>query len=218
MSAPQTASLARPFNFDTVFDGDRVIAPVRAKRSFTPEEVEAIRSEAFSAGERSAVAEAERAAANAMAEVLRSVRRAMDALAAVAHEHRVGSAELAVTSARKIADAALERFPSAPVEATLAALAREIEAMPRLVVRCSTEDPARLEADLARIAEAAGYPGQIVLKPEPGPTDAGFIFDWGDGRAAFDPVSAAARIDAALKAALAADGLHAEPLISGDAP
>jgi flagellar assembly protein FliH len=208
-----SAAPHRPFLFDTVFDGDRVIQPSRPKRSFTLEEVEAARTEAYAAGERSATAEAERAAAAAAADATGRVREAMAALSAVAHGHRVDSAELALTCARKIAGAALDRFPHAPVEAALAALAREVDAVPRLVVRCAAADPARLEADLHRIAEAAGYPGQVVLKPEPGPPDGGFSFDWGDGRAAFDPAAAAARIETALAAALAAEGLHAEPLI-----
>jgi flagellar assembly protein FliH len=137
----------------------------------------------------------------------------------VAHEHRGGSAELALTAARKVADAALERFPHAPVEAAIQALSREVDAAPRLVVRCVAADPARLEADLARAAEAAGYPGQVSVKAEPGPPSAAFVLDWGEGRAAFDPATAAARIEAALQAALVAEGLHAEPLpLSGDAP
>jgi flagellar assembly protein FliH len=40
---------------------------------------------------------------------------------------------------------------------------------------------------------------------------AAFVFDWGDGRAAFDPVAASERVGEALAAALAAEGLHAEP-------
>jgi flagellar assembly protein FliH len=217
MSAPQ-ASHSRPFTFDTVFDGERVIAPIRPKRTFTLEEVEAIRAEAFATGERSAVAEAERAAAAAFSVASQVVREAMGALSTVAHDHRAGSAELAMQAARKIADAALELFPHAPAEAALQALAREVEAVPRLVVRCSTEDPERLERDLQRAAEAAGYPGQVVLKAEPGPASAAFVFDWGDGRAAFDPEAAASRIRAALDAALAAEGLHAEPLLPSTDP
>lgn len=211
--APPDLSQARRFTFDTVFDGDRVIAPVRPKRTFSQEEVEAIRAEAFAAGERSATAAAERSSADAMAAATSLIRQAMGALAGVAHDHRAGSAELALTAARKIADAALEQFPHAPVQAALETLAREIDAVPRLLIRCAAAHPARLEADLARAAEAAGYPGQVVLKAEPGPTSAAFVFDWGDGRAAFDPAAAAARIAAALEAALAAEGLHAEPLL-----
>ena len=44
----------RKFVFDTVFEGDNVVytAP-RPKRSYTPEEVELIRAEAFAEGQRS---------------------------------------------------------------------------------------------------------------------------------------------------------------------
>jgi flagellar assembly protein FliH len=199
--------------FDTVFDGDRVIVPVRPKRSFALDEVEAIREEAFAAGQRSATAEAERVAAAALSQAVELMRHALGTLTAVAHEHRAGATQLAAAAARKIADAALERFPHAPAEAALQALAREVDAVPRLVVRCASDNPARLEADLKRAAEAAGYPGQVVLKADPGMAQAAFTIDWGDGRAGFDPASAAERIGTALDAALAADGLHAEPLL-----
>lgn len=218
MSVPPITSAPRPFTFDTVFDGAKVITPTRPKRSFTPEEVEVFRSESFAAGARSTEAEANRRVAAALSEATAAIRQSFDALTAVAHQHRAGSAELALISARKIADAALERFPHAPLEAAVQALAREVDAVPRLVVRCATADPARLEADLARAADAAGYPGQVTLKAEPGPPSAAFILDWGEGRATFDPAGAAARIEAALTAALIAEGLHAEPLpLSGDA-
>lgn len=214
-----TPQSPRAFTFDTVFEGGRVIAPVKPKRSFTHEEVEAARAEAFAAGERSAVADAERQAATALAQASALMGQALRTLASVAQEHRAGSAELALAAARKLADAALDRFPHAPLEAAMTALSREVDAAPRLVVRCAAADPAKLEADLSRAAEAAGYPGQVTVKTEPGSPSAAFVLDWGEGRASFDPVASAARIEAALKAALASDGLRLEPLpLNGDAP
>jgi flagellar assembly protein FliH len=50
-----------------------------------------------------------------------------------------------------------------------------------------------------------------VVKTDPALPRAAFTFDWGDGRAAFDPQAAAARVAAALETALAAEGLHADP-------
>jgi len=44
---------------------------------------------------------------------------------------------------------------------------------------------------------------------------AAFVFDWGDGRAVYDPEAAIARITDALNAALAAEGLHGDPIPSG---
>jgi flagellar assembly protein FliH len=203
-------SQPRPFAFDTVFDGDHVVAPARPKRRYTPEEVEAARAEAYAEGQASAVARAEAEAAQALREVAEAARAALSTLAAIAHEHRSGSAQLAMAAARKIADAALDRFPAAAAEAALDALSREVEAAPRLMVFAAPADAPRLERALGEAAARAGFAGQIVLKPEPGRARAAFLFDWGEGRAAFDPEQAAGRVAAALDAALAAEGLHAE--------
>ena len=74
------------FAFDTVFDdrGGMREPPARPKRSFTPEDVEAAKAEAFAQGERSAVARAEQHAANALNEIAGAVREAFSTLAAVA--------------------------------------------------------------------------------------------------------------------------------------
>ena len=50
----------------------------------------------------------------------------------------------------------------------------------------------------------------LAARQRGGRTRAAFLFDWGEGRAAFDPAAAAGRVAAALEAALAAEGLHAE--------
>jgi flagellar assembly protein FliH len=203
------------FAFDTVFDdaGDIAAqAPPPPKRSFTPEEVQAERAQAFAEGERSVVARAEQAAATALADIAGTVKSALPALTNLVHEHRVSSAELALTCGRAIAGAALEQFPEAPVTAALEALAREIESQPRLIVRVGGDLVERSRTALEGLAQSLGYPGQILVKDEPSLPPAGFVLDWGDGRAVFDPTEAAARVEAALRTALAAEGLHAEPL------
>jgi flagellar assembly protein FliH len=203
------------YGFDTVFDdaGDVTAqAPPRPKRAYTPEEVQAERAQAFAEGERSVVARAEQAAAAALADIAQTVKSALPALTNLVHEHRAASTELALACGRAIAAAALEQFPEAPVTAALEALAREIESQPRLIVRVNGELVDRSRTALESLAQSLGYPGQILVKDEPRMPPAGFILDWGDGRAAFDPAEAASRVEAALRTALAAEGLHAEPL------
>ena len=206
----------RKFSFDTVFDdrgGVAYTAP-RVKKSFTPEEVEAAKAQAFAEGERSAVARAEQKAAHALAEVAHAVQQAFGTLAQVAHEHREGSAMLALACGRKIADAALAHFPEAPIAAALEALAREVEAQPRIFVRVSPELEERTQQALENVAAQIGFQGQIVARADGAMAPAAFTFDWGDGRAAFDPDGAAQRVAEALEAAIAAEGLHAEPLFT----
>ena len=155
---------------------------------------------------------AEAQTTQALAIIADAARAALPTLAEAAHEHRVGSAELAMAAARKIADAACELFPEAPAKAALAALAREIESVPRLVVHAAPDRLEAVQAALEETANAIGFGSQIVARADPALPRAAFIFDWGDGRAAFDPNAAAARVEAALTAALASEGLHGEAL------
>lgn len=215
MSPLQTAPAgSRVFSFDTEFDDHGAYAPVvRPGRSLTPPEVEQVRAAAYAEGERSAVARAEQQQADALADIAGAVRQALSALAAVAHDHRAASADLALACAAKIAGAALDAAPQAPVRAALNALSREIEGCPRLLARVSPESLERVQVALDETAAGLGFPGQIRAMADPAMAPAAFILDWGDGRAAYDPDTAKQRVADALTAALAAEGLHAEPLI-----
>lgn len=204
------------FAFDTIFDDGGAVTseppPVARKRHFSPEELESARREGFAEGERSAVVQAEAAQAAALREIAGAVSGALGALASLAHEHKAGCAELSLACARAIADAALDAFPDAPAEAALRGLTAEVEAAPRLIVRSASPEPARLQAALDLVADEAGLTGSINVKSEPGLTRAAFVFDWGDGKAAFDPDKAAERVREALTATLAAEGLHGDAI------
>ena len=213
------AGPAEKFRFDTVFDGGgQVIAATpRPKRTYTAEEVEQIRKAAEAQGQSQAMASIAQRHAEALNVIARACQQALPKLAEVAHEHRVGSAELSLACAQAIAAAALDKFPQAPVQAALAALAREIEAAPRLIVSCDAELAEGLQAALEETAQAVGYPGAIQVRATAEANPRAFTLDFGDGSASFDPQAAAERVSQALHAALAAEGLHAEPLIPGAA-
>lgn len=207
----------RKFEFDTVFDGGGAVTAQaeRPKRLFPAEEVEQIRAEAFAQGERKAMASMKALQAQALNGIAAAIGGALGTLAEVAQEHRVHSAALSLACARAIANASLELFPTAPIQAALESLAREIEASPRLTVAASPDLVDELQAALEETAQSIGYGGAIVVRATPGMTPAAFTLDFGDGMAAFDPAAAAERVSATLDAALAAEGLHAEPLTPG---
>ena len=215
--APPSQETPRKFTFDTEFDGSK--PPTSSyKRLFTTDEAEALAAKARAEGEAAAMQRIEAQTARALADMAEVARAALPSLAAAVHQHRVGAAELALACARQIADAACERFPEAPLQAALAALAREVEATPRLTLRANPALLDRLRAALTETAEAIGYPGQILARGEPGVAPAAFVLEWGDGSATFDPAEAAVRVADALTGALAADGLHAEALPSSTHP
>jgi flagellar assembly protein FliH len=209
-----TQAPLQKFGFDTEFDagGGVAYAAPRPKRSYSAAEAEQIRLEAYAEGERTAMASVMAQQAAALSDIGRACSHALSTLASVAHQHRASSAELALACARAIAGAALERFPEAPVQAALAALASEIEAAPRLIVSAAPDLAAALQGLLDQASQAAGFAGAIHVRTDLAMGQHAFTLDFGDGSASFDPVQAAQRVADALSSALAAEGLHAEPL------
>jgi len=207
-----TDAAPRKFSFETVFDEEGAVAyaPPKQKRIFTLEEVTQIQAECYEDGQRSALVVAEQAAAAALQVIAHAAQAALSTLVQIAHDHRVESAELSLACARQIADAALEHFPDAPALAALDALAAEITTGPRLTVRASSDLVERFQRTLDEQAQALGMPGQIIVKADPMMPHAAFHFDWGDGRASYDPTLTAERVGQALHNALSAEGMHAE--------
>src|SRR5258705_13828878 len=85
------------FSFDTVFDGGGEVTSSmpRPKRTYTAEEVEQIRKAAEAQGASQAMAAIAQRQADALGVIARACQQALPKLAEVAHEHRMGSAELA---------------------------------------------------------------------------------------------------------------------------
>lgn len=208
-------STARPFIFDTEFDaaGD-VVRPSTwqpIKRSFAPAEVDALVAQARLEARQQALAEVEALRADALSALAQTVSHAAGALSTVAEAHRRQSAELSVAAARTLASAAFDRFPRRPLEAAIEQLAQEIDASPRLQVRAAGLDETT-RAHIEALCADAGFSGLIAFREDAGAPGAAFTLEWADGRAEFDPEGVAARVSAALEAALAAEAGHAEPL------
>jgi flagellar assembly protein FliH len=205
-------SEARRFTFDTEFGGGGPAPSNPYRRLYTADEAERMANAARAEGEAVAMQRIEAETARALAALADAARTALPSLATAAHQHRAGAAELALACGRQIADAACERFPEAPLQAALEALAREVEATPKLTLRVAPALKERLQAALAETAESIGYAGQIIARDDPDLPPAAFVLEWGDGSAAFDPIGGARRIAEALEGALAAEGMHAEAL------
>jgi flagellar assembly protein FliH len=203
---------SRPFAFDTEFDASGVVVAASsfrpAKRSYSPAEVDALVAQARTEARETALAESTGLQAMALSTVAQCVAESAAALAAVSEAHRAQSAQLALTCARIVAAAALDRLPSGALTAALEALGQEIDASPRLVVRMAgLNDDSR--AAIERQCADAGFTGLVAFRDEPG-HPAAFQLEWSDGRADFAPDDAFARMSAALTAALAAEAGHAE--------
>ncbi len=195
----------KKFDFGTVFgEGGSVREAPRAKRSYTPEEVEAIRAEAFMEGENSALARTHIANAAAVQALSESAHQGLAGLTEAMHAYRKNCVDLALMCARKIAAEALDRFPEAPVQAALNALAQELESTARLVL-FAPEITDTLKAAATDAAHMGGFVGQIVFRDDPRLPRGAFEVVWTDGRAEFNPQHVEATVTEALNEALEAE-------------
>ena len=208
--------LSTPFSFDTEFDAAGVVVSAPSafrpiKRAYGPAEVEALVAQARLEARSEALSEVDSIQAMALSAIGEALVSAVPALTQVAELHRRQAAELALTAARVVAAAALDRYPEAPVQAALEALGQEIDASPRLVIRTGDlSDTTR--ARIEQLCADGGFSGVVAFRTEAGMPAAAFQLEWADGRAAFDPAEAFARMGDALTSALAAEAGHAENL------
>ena len=207
--------LSTPFVFDTEFDasGEVIRAAVfrPIKRAYGPAEVDALVAQARLEARNAALAEVESIQAMALSTIGQALAAAAPALAQVAQLHREQAAELALTAARVVSASALDRHPEAPLQAAIEALCQEIDASPRLVIRTGDLTEAT-HARIQQLCADAGFSGIVAFRTEPAMAPAAFQLEWADGRAAFDPEEAFARMREALNSALAAEAGHAENL------
>ncbi len=197
------------FEFGTVFGdaGDIVARPVREKRFYTPEEVEAIRVNAYAEGEQSALARAQTAQAAAVQALADAAQMGLGGLTVAIHAHKEAAVKLALLCAQKIGVEALARFPEAPVTAALEALGQEIEKATRLVLFAA--DPSdEVKAAAEDAAAMSGFAGAISFRDNPALPQGAFEIAWSDGRAAFDPQQVYEALDHALQEALDAEAYH----------
>ena len=209
-------TLSTPFAFDTEFDASGVVVNAAAafrpiKRAYGPAEVDAMVAQARLEARSQVLAEIDSIQTMALSAIGQALASAAPALAQVAQLHRQQSAELAMTAARVVSASALDRHPEAPLQAALEALAQEIDASPRLVIRTGDLTEAT-HARIQQLCADAGFSGIVAFRTEPGMAAAAFQLEWADGRAAFDPAEAFARMSEALNSALAAEAGHAEIL------
>ena len=211
------APVHKRFDFGTVFgDAGQVTAAPREKRAYTPAEVEAIRTEAYAAGEASALARAQLAQAAAVQALADAAQAGLSGLTDAVHAHKSAAVKLALICGQKIAAEALERFPQAPVTAALEALGQEIELATRLILyaREPSED---LKAAAQEAAMLAGYGGAIQFRDQPDYPAGAFQVAWSDGRAEFNPQAVFDALEKALGEALDAEAFHKKRALQEDA-
>lgn len=194
----------RKFTYDTVFteDGKVLRAPEEQRFSFTPDELQEARAQAFAQGERSSIAEAEKAAARALETIAQQVAGLTGTIAGLASELRQDAVELGLAGARAAAEAAIARCPEESVLALLTECVESLRSAPVVTIEVPRAAPPAVGDRLKAYATQRGLASSIQVREGAGAAR----IEWSGGAAAVDPESALAQArEAAERWLVAAD-------------
>jgi flagellar assembly protein FliH len=193
----------RKYAFDTEFAPDGAIVK-DAPAKLTPEEIEAMRADAYERGKQDAVAHTERQATAALQALADAASAVLTRLDAESQSMRAEAAHVAVAAARKIAGAALEAFGEERAAVAIESAMDALRHQPRLVVKLSPEAAQTLKPRIVEMCETHAYAGAVLVREQAGLRAGEVIIDWSDGVVAMNPDEAAERINTLVEAALAA--------------
>lgn len=177
--------------------------PPALEPGYSEAELEDARRAAFrdgkEAGRTAARAEAEAAGQAALAAIAEQLGLTATRAEAATAEAAEGAVRLVLGALAALHPSLSGALAEADIAAMLAVLLPQLGAEPKLTLRVCPPLVARLEPQLRRLADDAGFHGEITLRPDPAVAPDGATLSWSAGAALRDPAALrAALLDALL--------------------
>ena len=190
----------RKFLFDTSFDPSRPpIPPVVEEEpepaqpeepSYSLEELEAARREAFEAGRSEGQGEAMSGIEQGLANALQGACAQLDSLIeqqrAATETRRAEAMEVALEALGTLFPCLQQNFGFAEIEAAIGEALRRLESEPRVVIRAADAMIDPLREKLTALGESNGFEGKLVLLPDGALAEGSVRIEWASGGAEYD--------------------------------
>jgi flagellar assembly protein FliH len=167
--------------------------PIVVAPSFSEAELEEARRAAFregkDAGRTAARAEAEAAGQAALSAIAAALERTAQAADAAIAESAEGAVRLVLGMLAALHPSLSRALAEADIAAMLSMLLPQLSAEPRLSLRLCPPLAEKLAPRLRELADAAGFQGEISVRPDPAIAPDGATLSWSAGAALRDPPS-----------------------------
>ena len=157
------------FTFDTSFsDGDspRPGAETRSRRSYSADEIDAIRSAGYEEGRHAGEIRAAEAMAASLGDLAAAVFRALEVVDKEIEIMRAEAAEFAFVAAKKLAGAALAHAPEAEIAEALRAALHQAISETHITVKAPPGLIHDLHDKLGEVAAQEGFEGRLRFVPD----------------------------------------------------
>ena len=172
------------FTFDTDFDAANPRnekSQVRSRKSYSAEEIDAMKHEAREEGRVDGDVRANHAIATSIGQVAAAVLAAIEAMDGEIECIRAEAAGLAIMAAKKLAHAALASAPEVEIEEALRVALHQAIGEARVVVTTSPLLSHKIQERADEIAHNEGYEGRIQFVPDDGMANADCRIEWRGG-------------------------------------
>lgn len=175
------------FMFDTEFGGAGGSSSAAKNQPVLYTEADAglMKTEAYEEGVRAGQAQAEAGVEKSMANLLETIGAQLGHMMQNQGEQLTGikqeAADLAYAIASKIAPALLQVAPQTEVARMIEDCLADLPEEPRVVVRASEHVTETLMPKVEQLSAKAGYPGSIIMLPDPEMQPGDCRIEWADG-------------------------------------
>ena len=172
------------FTFDTHFDGAdprNEKSQVRSRKSYSAEEIDAMKHEAREEGRVDGDVRANHAIAASIGQVAAAVFAAIEAMDGEIECIRAEAAGLAIMAAKKLAHAALAAAPEAEIEEALRAALHQAIGEPRVIVTTAPLLAHKIQERADDVTHHQGYEGRMQFVPDDGMANADCRIEWRGG-------------------------------------
>src|ERR1700704_1846780 len=172
------------FTFDTHFDGPEPRnekSEVRSRKSYSAEEIDAMKHEAREEGRAGGDVRANHAIATSIGQVAAAVLAAIEAMDGEIECIRAEAAGLAIVAAKKLAHAALATAPEAEIEEALRMALHQAIGELRVIVTTAPLLAHKIQERADDIAHHQGYEGRMQFVPDDGMANADCRIEWRGG-------------------------------------
>lgn len=169
-----TPQQGQKFRFETVFSQSGEVLRTREgpRTSFTLEEVDAAKSQAFTEGETAARAQADKAAAAALETIAQNLTTLSQTLNQEIGEIRREAVDLCTTAGMVAADRALQNYPTQTIHDLFQDILEHLRHTPRVEITIPEDTKADIAPKLEAMAANAGLETLLVLEEAPAGTPA----------------------------------------------
>ena len=205
----ETMAATEKFLFETTFDTDGQILHDAStggpKKSYTPEEVEAIKQEAYAEGLSGLEAQMAQQNAQVLGQMSESMLQVITQLGGETTRLREQAVDLAMVVANRLCGTLLEKEPEAEIIALISRCLEALPSEPHIVVRVGEAVSEPVKTAVSTLAAEKGFNGKVLVVAEPSIQSADCRVEWADGGIERDMAALSSQIDDIVRRHLQAE-------------